>query len=191
MQKQDYYAILGIAQTASTREIKRAYRRLARQHHPDLHRDDASAETMMRALNAAIEVLADPGRRAQYDLRQIAGAQANAVYAPQAWGSAPVPLYEPSRERRDGYDANYEITLMPDEAAAGTTCSMQFHASNGQPYIIVATIPAGVTTGARIRVVGKGGPGLNGGRRGDLYIVVRVDTAHCSNGHQDYQRKPR
>ena len=133
---------------------------------------------MMRALNAALEVLADPGRRAQYDLRQIAGTQANAVYAPQVWGSAPVPPYEPSPERRNGYDANYEITLMPDEAAAGTTCSMQFHASNGQPYVVVVAIPAGVTTGTRIRVGDKGGPGLNGGRRGDLYIVVRVDAAH-------------
>src|SRR6266545_1966311 len=100
MQKQDYYTILGIAQTASTYEIKRAYRRLARQYHPDLHRGDASAEAMMRALNAAFEVLADPGRRAQYDFAQIAGAQAAATYAAQEWTRAHVPPYASSCERR-------------------------------------------------------------------------------------------
>ena len=63
----DYYAVLGVPRTASTAEIKKAYRKLARQHHPDRNPDDAEAERRFKEANEAHEVLADPAKRKQYD----------------------------------------------------------------------------------------------------------------------------
>jgi len=62
----DYYKTLGVAKGASTEEIKRAYRKLARQHHPDLNKD-ATAERRFKEINEAQEVLSDPGKRSRYD----------------------------------------------------------------------------------------------------------------------------
>jgi DnaJ-class molecular chaperone len=63
----DYYAVLGVPRTATTGEIKKAYRKLARQHHPDRNPDDTAAEQRFKEVNEANEVLADPAKRKQYD----------------------------------------------------------------------------------------------------------------------------
>lgn len=67
MEYKDYYAVLGVPRTATTAEIKKAYRKLARQHHPDRNPDDAEAERRFKEANEAHEVLADPAKRKQYD----------------------------------------------------------------------------------------------------------------------------
>jgi DnaJ-class molecular chaperone len=67
MEFQDYYAVLGVPRTASQGEIKKAYRKLARQHHPDTNKDDAAAERRFKAVNEANAVLSDPDKRALYD----------------------------------------------------------------------------------------------------------------------------
>lgn len=63
----DYYAALGVSPTSSPAEIAQAYHRLAREHHPDLHPNDAEADQRFKALNSAYQTLSDPQRRAQYD----------------------------------------------------------------------------------------------------------------------------
>ncbi len=63
----DYYEVLGVDRTASAEEIKRAFRRLAREHHPDVKKDDPQADDQFKAINEAYQVLSDPQRRAQYD----------------------------------------------------------------------------------------------------------------------------
>jgi len=65
----DYYAILGLQRGASTREIKRAYKKLVRKWHPDLHPDDLACRTQIQMINEAYEVLSNPGKRRAYDLR--------------------------------------------------------------------------------------------------------------------------
>ncbi|HEC34045.1 MAG TPA: J domain-containing protein [Chloroflexi bacterium] len=67
MEYKDYYRILGVSRNASQKEIKRAYRRLARQFHPDVNPDDKAAEEHFKEINEAYEVLSDPQKRAQYD----------------------------------------------------------------------------------------------------------------------------
>lgn len=67
MAGKDYYSVLGVARTASDKEIKQAYRRLARRHHPDVNPGDAAAERRFKEINAAYEVLSDPEKRRQYD----------------------------------------------------------------------------------------------------------------------------
>src|SRR3972149_711152 len=63
----DYYAALGVARTASQDEIKQAFRRLAREHHPDVKQGDPQADERFKEINEAYQVLSDPERRAQYD----------------------------------------------------------------------------------------------------------------------------
>src|SRR6266481_1929526 len=67
MDFKDYYATLGVAKTANEKEIKQAYRKLARKHHPDVNPGDKSAETKFKAINEAYEVLGDPEKRKKYD----------------------------------------------------------------------------------------------------------------------------
>ena len=67
MDFKDYYSTLGVAKTATEKEIKQAYRKLARKHHPDVNPGDKSAETRFKEINEAYEVLGDPDKRKKYD----------------------------------------------------------------------------------------------------------------------------
>src|SRR5437667_876552 len=67
MDFKDYYSTLGVAKTATEKEIKQAYRKLARKHHPDVNPGDKSAESKFKEINEAYEVLGDPGKRRKYD----------------------------------------------------------------------------------------------------------------------------
>ena len=69
----DYYEILGVGRSASDAEIKKAYRRLARKHHPDLNPNDKAAEAKFKEISAAYEVLSDPKKKARYDQFGFAG----------------------------------------------------------------------------------------------------------------------
>jgi len=166
----DYYTILGVAHSAGIDDIKHAYRRLARQYHPDLHPGDASAEAKMKMLNAAIDVLADQEKRVAYD-------HAIYEYAAQAVVNTSVNVVQHGYAafgRRDGHDVDYPITITSVEARMGTRRDAQFHQADGQPYTITIIIPPGVTAGTRLRLPGMGGPGINGGRRGDLCAVIAI-----------------
>jgi molecular chaperone DnaJ len=82
--KQDYYDVLGVSRDASADEIRRTYRQLARQHHPDVNHGDPEADARFKSINEAYEVLKDPDKRSAYDRFGHAGvgggAQANGVY---------------------------------------------------------------------------------------------------------------
>jgi molecular chaperone DnaJ len=190
----DYYAVLGITATAEPREIRQAYRRLARQYSPDVNFWDAGARVLFEEIAEAYRVLSDPGARAIYD----------------RMGGMPGVL---GRGRR-GDDVHATVDLTFAQAVRGliaTVVVLRFSpcaacraagAANGEPCAgcagrgirrasepVAVTIPAGVDSGMQIRVPGEGHAGLFGGPRGDLIVSTRVrehsffvrkgDSVHC------------
>src|SRR5881392_3313636 len=84
VQFKDYYETLGVSKTASEAEIKKAFRKLARQHHPDVAKDKKTAEAKFKEINEAHEVLSDPEKRRKYDQLGADWQQGAAGYPPPA-----------------------------------------------------------------------------------------------------------
>jgi curved DNA-binding protein len=188
----DYYQILGVSRGASDQEIKQSYRKLARKYHPDINPGDKQAEAHFKEINEAYETLSDKEKREKYDRfgsdwKRYEQAGPGVDYGN---GTDFSDIFEsffgagrPNRSggpngsfnmRMDGQDVEQQVDITLDEAFAGTQRSIQFSNPNGTPRTITVKIPAGSDTGGRVRVTGEGAPGLNGGARGDLILVVRV-----------------
>lgn len=196
----DYYQILGVSRGANEQEIKQAYRKLARKYHPDVNPGDKQAEVRFKEINEAYEVLSDKEKRAKYDRfgsdwqryeqagpGDFSGGDFSDIFETLFGGrAAPGGRRAPGggfNMRLDGQDIEQPVEITLEEAAAGTQRKLEFSNPNGSPRVITVKIPAGVDTGNRVRVPGEGAPGLNGGNRGDLYMVVKVLP------HARYERK--
>lgn len=196
----DYYDALGVPRNASAEEIQQAFRRLARQYHPDVSKDPAS-EDRFKEINEAYQVLSDPDSRRRYDrfgrdFRQIPEEYEEATAAAGGFrrgapfggartgGSVHVGEDFEQIDFEDlfggifgaqgmrGADQEAEIELSVEEAFHGGRHRVSFPRTTGMRNYDV-TIPPGVTDGQRIRLPGQGGHGRRG-PPGDLYLVVRI-----------------
>jgi curved DNA-binding protein len=192
----DYYQVLGVNRNASDEEIKQAYRRLARKYHPDVNPGDPKAEARFKEINEAYQVLSDKEQRAKYDRfgsdfrRYEQTGFGGFNYESEDFADLFETLFGQRRTtgsgfsvKLDGQDVEQPVELTLEEAYNGTQRTLQFSNPNGTPRTITVKIPAGIDTGKRVRVPGEGAPGLNGGRRGDLYLVVTVKP------HDRFERK--
>lgn len=193
----DYYKILGVDKTATPKDIKSAYRKLARKYHPDLNPDDKDAKKKFQQINEANEVLSDPEKRKKFDQygkdwqhadefekqkqyqRQSAGFGGQKYSGAQSEGDFS-DFFESlfggsagrSRSRQVKYrgeDFNAELRL---ELIDAYKTQKQTLTVNGKKIRI--TIPAGIENGQTIKIPGHGGPGINGGPNGDLYITFSI-----------------
>lgn len=188
MEFKDYYQVLGVPRDATAADIKRAYRRLARRHHPDVNTGDAAAEQRFKAVNEAHEVLGDPATRRRYDelganwrhyeQQQTPGAGPFAggpfgFGGPQAFSDFFETFFggaaaggRPARDGGRSGDVEHVIELSLEQAFHGSTRRLLIRGDgSGRPVDV--RIPAGVTDGALIRVAGEGGPG-------ELLLRVRI-----------------
>ena len=194
--RRDYYAVLGIPATAAPREVRQAYRRLARQYSPDVNFWDATAVALFEEIAEAYRILSDPRAREMYD--QIgpgmgtealaAGRRGDDVhvtieldFAAVARGarvSLSVPRFSPCADcQRSGRR----------EGRACAAC--QGRGVRRAIEAVTVDIPAGVDSGTQVRVSGEGSAGPFGGARGDLLVSTRVrehpffvrqgDGVHC------------
>lgn len=193
--EKDYYAILGVDRGATESEIKKAYRRLAQQHHPDNNPGNAEAETRFKEISEAYATIGDPEERAKYDQAREAfnrgtfmgGPGGNAQYVRiddleglgdlfgggVFGGLGDLFGFGSARSAgRPGRDLETEVGLTFHEAVRGVTTRIDL--DNGRSVSV--KIPAGISDGARIRLRGKGGAGSGRAPSGDLYVRVKVGT---------------
>lgn len=188
--ERNYYEILGVEKDASDKAIKKAFRTLAQQNHPDANQGDATAETRFKDINEAYGVLGDEETRAEYDKVRDMGyfvggqGQGGQPYVRVEdllggmQGSSQFDLFsglsdifgrQSAPRRTPGQDLTTRVGLTFHQAISGVTQQLSI---NG--HTVKVKIPQGVADGTRIRVKGKGGPGTNGGPPGDLLVTVNV-----------------
>ncbi|HET7490028.1 MAG TPA: DnaJ C-terminal domain-containing protein [Acidimicrobiales bacterium] len=181
----DYYRVLGVAETATEKEIQRAYRRLARELHPDANPGKPEAEERFKEVSAAYDVLGDAAKRTEYDrVRRLgpAGRPEGGFsfstdgddFAAFDLGDLLGGLFGQTRASaaRRGADLQAELSLGFEEAVHGTTTEVVVTGESPRP--VKVRIPAGVDDGQLVRLPGLGAPGRNGGPPGDLFVLVRV-----------------
>jgi molecular chaperone DnaJ len=188
--EKDFYKILGLGKSASGDEIKKKYRSLARELHPDKNKGDAALEEKFKAVSEAYDILSDGKKRAEYDqareaferggMRAPHGGQnfQGGDFGDMFGGGNPQDIFANlfggggRRGPRKGQDLQTEATITFKEAAFGTTLELRLSADGGPSQNISARVPAGVNDGAKIRVKGKGSMGDAG--PGDLFILLHV-----------------
>ncbi|HEY8955124.1 J domain-containing protein [Chitinophaga sp.] len=214
----DYYKLLGVEKNATADEIKTAYRKLARQHHPDLNPNDPEAGKRFQAINEANEVLSDPEKRKKYDqygndwkhAEQFEQAKRQQQTSGAYTGGNPFgggfayngddenysDFFESifGNRRRTQRESRFKgqdihASFQLNLSAAYKTHQQTFTV-NGKNLRI--TVPAGVENGQEIRIAGYGAPGVNGGPNGDLYITFDIvnDTAFERRGNDLYKEVP-
>ena len=192
--RRDYYAVLGIAATAEPREIRQAYRRLARQYSPDVNFWDVTARTLFDEIAEAYRVLSDPDARAMYDRfggRQDAveaGRRGEDVHVAadlsfaDAVRGATLELAVPRFSPCPACEAQGRVEGRPCAACVGRGVRRMVEGVN-------VAIPPGVDAGCQVRIAGEGSAAPFGGPRGDLVVSTRVqehphftrkgDNVHC------------
>ena len=200
----DYYKILGVSRAATADEIKKAFRKLARTHHPDAGGD----EQKFKEINEAYEVLSDDKKRQMYD--QYGTANENQI--PQGWGDifgggfgggsggfsgGWAEILESLRRGEGGFggdwgfggfggqpratrgqDMNVTLNVTFEEAFEGAEKRVTVRIpGKSEADTLTVKIPAGAVDGGRLRFKGKGGLGENGGEAGDLLVTTKI-AAH-------------
>lgn len=177
--KRDYYVVLGVAKDADEAEVKRAYRELARKHHPDLN-DHPEAAERFKEINEAYAVLSDRAARARYDRWGHEGEAGGGLGS--VMDAVEEVLGDVLRRRRGkqrGRDLRYTLELTFEEAALGCTRTITVP-EDGAPAVagpkrqFSVAIPPGTKEGAVKMIKGEGEPGKGGAGPGDLHVIVRI-----------------
>ncbi|ABC77493.1 DnaJ C-terminal domain-containing protein [Syntrophus aciditrophicus] len=213
---EDYYKILELEKTATSDEIKKAYRKLALKYHPDKNPDNKEAEEKFKKISEAYAVLSDPEKRKQYDsfgsdtfsqrytqedifrnfdinsiLREMgfgglggygpSGSRTyrgrNRTYGTQGGYDPFAELFgeqaQYARVPQKGQDLQYNLSITLEEAVFGGEKKIALQKGDKVDELNIK-IPKGINTGKKLRLAGKGNPGLEGGPPGDLYLNITV-----------------
>ncbi len=195
----DPYDVLGLKREAKPEEVRKAYRKLAKTSHPDLHPGDKAAEERFKELSQANEILSDPEKRARYDKGEIDASGAERPHHEYYRGFADGPagerygrteIFEDEADlggvfadlfgqrgrgslRMRGPDVSYTLEVGFLDAARGARRTI----TTPDGRTLQVTIPVGVRDRQTLRLKGMGGPGIGGGEPGDAYVEVHV-TPH-------------
>lgn len=193
----DYYKILGIDKKATSKEIKNAFRKLARKYHPDLNPNDKDAKKNFQQINEANEVLSHPVNRKKYDQHgkdwQHAEQFEKANQYQEQSSEHRGPRY--SGTQSEGDFSNFFESMFGGSASAGRSRRVKYRGDdyNAELHLdlndaykthkqtltvngknIRITVPAGIENGQTIKIAGHGDQGINGGPNGDLYITFSI-----------------
>jgi molecular chaperone DnaJ len=196
--EKDFYKILGVAKDVSDAELKKAYRKLARQFHPDSNAGDAKAEARFKEISEAFSVLSDGEQRKEYDAVRAMGGGARFTGGPGGQGGAGFPggfgggaggagfedvfanLFGGGGGARGGFggfgpqrgsDLTMTTTVDFIDSIHGSTLKLRLNNAGDATSV---KVPAGIQDGQKIKLRGKGQQSPNGGEPGDLLITVNV-----------------
>ena len=216
MKYKDYYAVLGVPRDADLDQIKKAYRKLARQHHPDMSKEP-NAEAQFKEAGEAYATLKDAEKRAAYDQlgkqpigeefvpppqwrQEYGGGQRGGngasfddidlsdLFAAMGRGRAGDPRSASHKSMpMQGRDYENTVHIKLEDAHRGTKMNLELADDMGS-RILEVTIPAGVREGQKLRLRGKGGKGRNGGADGDIYLRIALlpHPVFRTDGHDLY-----
>ena len=190
----DYYSILGVSKNASQDEIKKAYRKLAMQHHPDKGGD----EEKFKQVSTAYDTLSDPGKRSEYDNPQPQfnwqnGAPGNNPFGDifgQQFGFNPFGSRRPQNKNKD-IQLNYTLDLK--DCFLGRSLTLRYRLPSGRDEFVDVNIPPGCKDGDVVQiprgsnpdttfsVQGYGIPNDRTGKRGTMYVKLKAKTLKVSD----------
>ncbi len=204
MPGKNYYKILGVSKSASSEEIKKAYRKLALKYHPDHNNGNNSAEAMFKDINEAYAVLRDPEKKKQYDMFGAEGFQnrftqedifkgfdLGSIFREFGFGGGgrgqnPFSqmyggmggfgqggrCFQGHGQGTKGQHLIYELPMTLEELCQATDKTIAYQIEGRQEKVSVK-VPAGIKGGQKLRLQGKGQPGMFGGPPGDLYVQIK------------------
>ncbi|MCF8278114.1 MAG: J domain-containing protein [Flavobacteriales bacterium] len=207
----DYYKVLGIENNATAADIKKAYRKLARKHHPDVNPNNKEAEEKFKQISEANEVLSNAENRKKYDKYGKDWKHADEIET-QRQQQQQYQSQQGSRSSAGGYQESDYSDFFESMFGGGSSRGRSSVKYRGQDYHaalqlqikdvyttdkrtltingknIRLTIPAGVKDGQQIKIAGHGGEGMNGGPKGDLIIEFSIinDTPFKRDGDDLY-----
>ena len=187
--EKDYYQILGVTKSADSAAIKKQYRKLARELHPDKTKGDKKLEDRFKSVSEAYDILSDDKKRREYDDAREAfksgrippnmqggqgfnGGDFTDMFGPG--GDIFSSLFGGARQRH-GADLQTEASILFKDAIYGTELNLRLQPQGSAAMNITTRVPAGIKDGAKIKIKGRGAPGAAG--PGDLYVTVHV-TPH-------------
>ncbi|MEY4409982.1 MAG: hypothetical protein RLZ99_455 [Actinomycetota bacterium] len=184
--EKDFYKILGVAKDVSEADLKKVYRKLAKENHPDLHPGDAKAEARFKDISEAYDVLSDKEQRREYDAIRAMGGGARFQQGPGSAGGFEDVFSNlfgggfpqggfggfggfggPQR----GQDLSTSSTIDFIDSIKGTTLKIKVGSET-----VSLKVPAGIQDGQKLKVAGKGQASPNGGPKGDLVVSIKVKT---------------
>jgi molecular chaperone DnaJ len=192
--EKDFYKILGVSKDVTEAELKKVYRKLAREFHPDSNPGNAAAEARFKEISEAYSVLSDKQQRAEYDQVRAMGGGARFTGGPGGFNGAGFPGGSAGFEDvfsnlfggggmgggfggfggfggpQRGQDLSHRETIAFIDSIKGTTLKLNFQHGGS----VSVKIPAGIQDGQKVKVRGKGNPSPNGGEPGDLIVNVHV-----------------
>ena len=184
----DYYEILGVDREATPEELKKAYRKLSKQYHPDINKAE-DAPIKFKEINEAYVILSDPEQKAKYDRGGFNGSNPAFDFKGFDFDELLRDLFQGNMPV-SGADLEYTLTLTKEELQSGKECIIKYKREkpcvicNGEGCLqcekgivtedkaIKINVPVNSHEGTSLRVKGMGDKGLNGGLDGDLYIEI-------------------
>lgn len=183
MKYKDYYKILGLDTSKVTiDEIKVAYRSSAKKYHPDLNIGDILAEERIKDINEAYRVLSIPASKRKYDriwnsrnnIKKYQNIKGKNIFS-MFLGNVENKSDKDDNEPLKGENIETEINVSLEDAFYGSEKKISLKTVQGKKKTFSVKIPEGIRNGEKIRLIGQGKKGKNGGKNGDLFIKINID----------------